>query len=366
VSRILFRYVLRTYLGLLLGVTAGLLAIFLVADFVDRAKTYTGPNWVADVTVLYGYKALLALQQLGPPALMLAAGAAVSLHRRRGEVTAFGSLSIGTGTLYLPVALAAFLAAGSLIAFDELVVVKAGPRVDEISTQRFNRWGDWRLYFVPKQWFRRNDLVFYLRKGNADRGFTDVTVLRLSPDFRLQDRLDAQQMRSLGGTRWELRNILERVFSQSGGSELRHLDKAEYDFQATRDDFRIRIGRPEQMKLLELKEQIRIRERVGLPSGQFKLALHNRFAYPLAAIPAALLAVGLAMRPSRKGHLTAALVEGLAIAIGLWGMMVVCRTLVMSDRLSPAVAAWAPMAVLVLTSVSYWFHAEGKLRFRRT
>jgi lipopolysaccharide export system permease protein len=120
------------------------------------------------------------------------------------------------------------------------------------------------------------------------------------------------------------------------------------------------------MKLLELKEQIRIRERVGLPSGQFKLALHNRFAYPLAAIPAALLAVGLAMRPSRKGHLTAALVEGLAIAIGLWGMMVVCRTLVMSDRLSPAVAAWAPMAVLVLTSVSYWFHAEGKLRFRRT
>ncbi len=266
----------------------------------------------------------------------------------------------------MPVALAAFLAACSLIAFDEVVVVKAGPRVDEITTQRFNRWGDWRLYFVPRQWFRRNDLVFYLRNGNADRGFSDVTVLRLSPDFHLLERLDAQQMRSLGGTRWELGNVLQRVFDDSGGSQLRQLTQAEYDFQASRDDFRIRLGRPEQMKLLELKEQIRIRERVGLPSGQFKLALHNRFAYPLAALPAALLAVGLAMRPSRKGHLTAALVEGLAIAIALWGMMVVCRTLVMSERVSPAVAAWAPVVVLILTSVSYWLHAEGTLRWKRT
>ena len=359
-SRILFRYVLRTYLGLLLGILAGLLAIFLVADFVDRAKAYAGPNWVSDVTVLYGYKALLAIQQLGPAALMLAAGATVALLRRRGEITALGSLSFGIDTLYLPAGLCVAVACVLLIAFDESVVVKAGPRVDEITTQRFNRWGDWRLYFVPKQWFRRNDHVFYLRSGDVDRGFDDVTILRLTPEFHLAERLDADRMTYLEGTRWLLIGVSDRTFGEDGSTHLVRLTSAKYDLAAHRDDFRVRVGRPEQMRVGQLRQQIRIRERVGLPTGQFRLAMHNRFAYPLAALPAALLAVGLALRPGRKGHLTSALVEGLAIAIALWAMMVVCRTFVLAERLSPPVAAWAPVVALILASTYVYLRREGR------
>jgi len=360
VSKIIFRYVVRTYLILLFSILAGLLAIFLVADFVDRAKAYTGPNWVADVTVLYGYKALLAIQQLGPAALMLAAGATVALLRRRGEVTALGSLAFGTDAIYLPAGLCAAVACVLLIGFDESVVVKAGPRVDEITTQRFNRWGDWRMYFVPKHWFRRNDRVFYLRAGDVDRGFDEVTILRLTPEFHLAERIDAERMTYLEGTRWLLTGVSDRTFGEDGSARLDRFQQAAYELGARGDDFRVRIGRPEQMRVGQLRQQIRIRERVGLPTGQFRLAMHNRFAYPLAALPAALLAVGLALRPGRKGHLTSALVEGLAIAIALWATMVICRTLVLAERLSPPVAAWAPVAMLVLASLIVYGRREGR------
>jgi lipopolysaccharide export system permease protein len=139
------------------------------------------------------------------------------------------------------------------------------------------------------------------------------------------------------------------------------MEEAEYDLGVSADTFRIRPGRPEQMRLPVLREQIVVREEVGLESRQFSLALHNRFAYPLAGFPAAMLAVGLALRPGRKGHLTVAIVEGLLISVTMWGLMVVARTLVLTERLTPVVAAWMPTALLVVGAVLLWLRGEGRL-----
>jgi lipopolysaccharide export system permease protein len=89
------------------------------------------------------------------------------------------------------------------------------------------------------------------------------------------------------------------------------------------------------------------------------LTLHNRFAYPLAGIPAALLAVGLALRPSRKGHYTTALVESLIVALVLWGMMVISKTLVLTGRIAAGPAAWAPVVLLLLVAGGIWLQLEG-------
>ncbi len=70
----LFFYVMRTYVRFAVGILAAVLTVFLVVDFVDRARAYTGEGWVWDVMRLYANKALVATQQLGPAALLLAAG----------------------------------------------------------------------------------------------------------------------------------------------------------------------------------------------------------------------------------------------------------------------------------------------------
>ena len=364
-NRTLFRYVARTYLQFAVGIFAAVLAVFLVVDFVDRARNYTGEGWVWNVLLLYANKALVSTQQLGPAALLLAAGASVSSLRKRGEVTAMQSLTFGPSALYLPVALCVAVACVGLVAFDEWVSVTAARRVEEITTQRFNRWGDWGLYHSPKQWFRRGDNIFYLRGGNAQEGFDNVSILTVTADFRLARRLDAKSMLPVEGTRWKLVGVEERSFTKDGQSTARELAEAEYDLGATAETFRIRPGRPEQMRLSVLREQIQVRREVGLETGNFSLAFHNRFAYPLAGFPAALLAVGLALRPGRKGHLTVAIVEGLLICVTMWGLMVVARTLVLTERLTPAVAAWMPTALLVVAAALLWLRGEGRLSFGR-
>jgi len=359
----LFLYVMRTYVRFAVGIFAAVLTVFLVVDFIDRARAYTGEGWVWDVMRLYGNKALVATQQLGPAALLLAAGATVSSLRKRGEVTALRALTFGPALLYLPIGLCAMVACLGLIAFDEKVVVTASRRVDEISTQRFNRWGDWRLYYTPKQWFRRGEHVFFLRSGSAEEGFRDVAVLTLTPQFKLERRLDAEAMYPLeGGTRWRLTGVVERTFRPDGRTAVRTLEEAEYELGVPARSFRIQPGRPEQLQVSALTEQIAARTEVGLASRQYALALHNRFAYPMAGVPAALLAVGLALRQTRRGHLTAAIVEGLLISVAMWGLMVVSRTLVMTERMAPAVAAWLPSMVLITVAAALWLRREGLLR----
>lgn len=362
---ILFRTICRAYLVSFIGIFLTVLAIFLVADFVDRAKAYTGPNWMTDVAILYLHKAVVATQQLAPAAMLLAAGVTVSTLRKRGEVTALQSLGFGPASLYVPILLCASAIAIGLILFDERVVTHSSRQVDEITVKRFNRWGDWRFYFTPKQWFRRGDSIFYLRGGDVETGFADATVLKLTPEFELERRIDAGGMHFLEGTRWRLTGVQERTFLPSGELKLRTLEEAIYDFGVEGRAFRIRAGRPEQMRLGQLEEQILIRAEVGLVTRNFELALHNRFAYPLAGIPAALLAVGLALRPGRKGHLTKAMVEGLFITMALYGLMVVFKTLVTSERVLPAIAAWLPTLVLLTGATALWARREGLLPWRR-
>jgi len=343
---LLLRHVLRRYLVLVGAVLAGLLVVFLVADFVDRARAYTGPNWVRDVAELYGWKALVAAHQLAPAALLLASATLVSLLRRRGELTAILALGFGRRVLFLPVAGVALVAAVALGLLDEFAVGHASRRVDEITALRFHRWGDWRSFYERKQWFRHEDRILHLESGDVESGFHGVTVLRLTPDFDLAERVDAQAMEHAGGTRWRLLAVTRRVFDRRGGLRLTELPEETVDLGITRVLLGIRPGRPEQMRVPVLRQQIRARREVGLSDRLFVLALGNRFTYPLAGVPAALLAVVLALRPGRGASLTGALVEGLAVTMGLWGLTVVARALVNAGRMAPLLAAALPLLAL--------------------
>ena len=365
-SKTIFRYVLVTYATLFAGIFAAMLAIYLVVDFVDRAKIYLAGGWSWDVLVLYGYKAQLVAQQLGPAVLLLASGVAVSTLRKRGELTALSALTFGPAALYVPIGLAALVLAMGLMGFDEALVVKAGQRVDELHTERFDTWGDWRFYHLPKQWFRHGDRIFYLRSGSAGEGFEDVTILRVSARFDLLERLDAQRMTHVEGTRWHLLDLLQRRFDGQGGIEKTRSEEATLDLGVRREALQIVSGRPEQMRLPELRAQIQRRREVGLSTARFDLTLHNRFAYPLAGVPAALLAVGLALRPGRRGHLTTALVEGLGVSLCLWVLMVVARTLALNGQLAAGVAAWTPVLALSIAAAGLWLAHEGKLGWRHT
>ena len=166
------------YLRLASTIFGGVLTVFLVADFVDRAKSYNGPNWIRDVLVLYGYKAVVAGHQLAPAALLLGAGAMVAVLRSKGELTAIQALGFSRWTLYGPVLVVSCVVAAGLVVLDESVVGLASRRVDEITTLRFHRWGDWRSVYGRKHGFGRATRFCTSRTGTPRRAFVALPSSR--------------------------------------------------------------------------------------------------------------------------------------------------------------------------------------------
>src|SRR5262249_25411691 len=117
----------------------------------------------------------------------------------------------------------------------------------------------------------------------------------------------------------------------------------------------------EQLRFVELLEQIDARSQLGRSTPKLSYAVHNRLAYPLMGFAGALLAIGLALRPDRKGHLTAALIEGALISSVLWGVLVSGRALVIAERISAGVAAWTPLVLILLAASVIYLRRDGLL-----
>lgn len=350
--------VARLYLGLLAATLAGVTLVFLAVDFGDQQRSLADLP-TAVVAELYGHRALIALRQLAPAAMLLAAGAAVSVVRLRGEWLALQALGVSPWQAFWPIfALGGLLAAG-LVAFDDRVVTRAvseSQRIRPAAWQALGPAGD-----AQPRWFRFDDAILEVR-GEADaRGFVDVTVYELERPFALRRRLDAKTLRLGEDGAWRA----EGLVVHPGATTQAELATAPITLPArAREALRVTGQRAEALTLAQLSEQQHVRRALGLPTRSHELTTHLRFAYPFTGVAAAALAVALALRPSRRGQLTLVLVDGVAISFLLVLLLAVGRTLVLNGRAAPAVAAWAPPVGLLLVVAALW--AQGALGRRRS
>jgi lipopolysaccharide export system permease protein len=348
---ILFGYVARRTLGATLAALAGVVAIYLAVDFVDNSAGFGGPGWIPAVLELYANKAAVVVRQVAPAAMLLGASIAVSTFRKTREYTAMRAVGLGPWRLAVPV-LAVTLGLGvALVLVHDVIGVRAAERAEEIGSLRFGRGGDRRRFLAsrePKRWFRGADgrRIYNLRGHLRGGGFERVTVLEVDPEFRLVRRIDAGAMRPEGDA-WRLEDVQDRTFDEDGEQRLERAAARVYRFDEPPEAFSVVPGRPSQMRWETLLRQIDVRRRLGLPVVEFRLERYNRLAYPLAGVPGALLALALALRRNRKGHVSSALVESVGVSIAFWGVQGVSWALGLSGQVGPAVAAWAPNALFL-------------------
>lgn len=348
---ILFRYIVRSYVGALVAALVGMCALFLIVDFADQVKIFSGPRWFEAVVELYVCKAIVTAHQLAPAAIALGAAIAISGLRRTGEVTAMRALGRGPGTFAAPIAAVALAFGGTLFLVEDSLVVPANYRAEEISAKRFERWGDWSSYHSNRHWYRGDTgIVYYLGRIDDD-GFADVSVYELDDSFRLRRRLDAARISPAEAGAWRLKDAVVRSFSPDGSMREERMAVGIEMLPDDLSEFRVKTGRPSQLRRRELPEQISLRRKLGLPSMEWELAWHERHAYQLTSIPVAVVGACLALRRNRRGHLTAAIAEGFAVTIALWAVSALARTLTLAGHLSPLAGGWLPLSVACLATV---------------
>ncbi|MFT3916874.1 MAG: LptF/LptG family permease [Anaeromyxobacteraceae bacterium] len=358
---ILFRYVAWKTLGAFLGALVGVLAVFLAVDFVDNAPQLTGAGWIWPALELYANKSAVVVRQIAPAAMILGAAIAASGLRQTREWVALRALGLGPWRLAVPIMAVMLVAGLVLVVVHEAVGVHAADRAEEIRAERFGRKQDIRrreANRAPKRWFRgaSGQRIYHLRGNLPGGGFENVTIYEVTPDFRLARRIDAERMRPVDGA-WTLDEAEERSFQPDGTVTLVHDAERRIVLDEPPEAFAIAPGRPTQMRFPALVHQIGVRKRAGLPYADFEMERYNRIAYPFSGVPGAILALALALRRNRKGHVAAALLESVAVSLAFWSVQGVTVALALSGRVPAWVAAWAPHLI---------FFAAGVLAVRRS
>lgn len=352
---ILFAYVARRALTAILAALGGVVAIYLAVDFVDNSSGFGGHGWLPAVLELYANKAAVVIRMVAPAAMILGSAIAVSGLRRTREYTAMRAMGLGPWRLAVPV-LAVTLGLGlALVVLHDVVGVHAEERADEIGSIRFGRGGDARRYRearAPKHWFRGADgrRIYNLRGHLPGGGFERVTVLEVDPAFHLVRRIDAARM-TPAGSEWLLEDVVDRTFLPDGTIALESAKVRKYRFDEPPEAFSIVPGRPAQMRWSILLHQIDVRRQLGLPVSDFVLERYNRLAYPFAGVAGALVAVALALRRNRKGHVSSALVEAVAVSLLFWGAQGISWAMGLSGRIPPWIGAWAPDVLFLAAGV---------------
>ena len=354
---ILARYVARRAAAAAAFSLLGVVAIFLAVDFVDNAPAFKGEGWLPAVLEMYANKAAVVAYQVAPAALMLGAGIAASGFRQTREYTAMRSLGIGPWGLAGPIVGVALAAGVGIVALHDAVGVRAAQRANELGSVRFGSVGDRRRFQAarePKRWFRGADgrRIYHLRGAVPGGGFERVTVLEVGEGFRLERRIDAARMVPGEGETWVLEEVEDRAFPADGTVRLERSPSRVYRFDEPPGAFSVVAGRPADFRYGQMGEQIEARRRLGIATERFELERANRIAYPLVGAPAVLVAVALALRRNRKGHVAVALLEAVGVSLLVWAVQGTAWAFGVAGRVPPWAAAWAPDALFLLLGLA--------------
>ena len=345
----LFLHIARRALLAFFGALFAVVLLFLVVEFAENAGIFHGEGWLGGALEVYLNRAAAVAWQTAPAAMLLAGSLTASSLRSTREYDAMRALGLGPWRVAAPILAVAAAVACGMVVFDDLVAAGAAARADEILATRFHGGGNWGRWQEPKRWFRgRGGRRIYDLRGTGENGaFEHVTILELTPDFRLERRIDAARMAPGEGGAWTLDGGEERTFSQGGELRMERFEKKTYRFDEDPEAFAVRPGSPAQMRRSVVASQIAVRRRLGLATADYELEWQRKLAYPAAAIPAALLALALALRRDRKGNVTASLVESVGVSIVFWVLQGFAWSLGRSGRVPPSVAAWLPDAVIL-------------------
>jgi lipopolysaccharide export system permease protein len=350
------------FLKLFTATLGGVVLLFLTVDFADRAGTFFGRAWGKAALELYWNKAAVVAYQLAPAALIIAAALLATLLARRGELTALFALGVRPWRLAAPVAVVTAVLGILLFQLGEQVVVRADARAEEIQVKRFNRWGDWATYHAGSSWLRGENGRIYHLGPQRDGGWEPATVLEIAPPFRLARRIDARRLEPAGPGSWRFLDAVERRYSPSreaGGdvAEVRS-DVLEEKLPETPADLELRSGRPQQLRWRHLREQADRRARLGQPAREWQLALWERAAHPVTAVPAALAGLGLILWRSRRRRrlpLAGAVALGIALSLALWAVSIVVHAASLSGGLPTWAAGFAPPAfATAVAAFTFW------------
>lgn len=341
------RYVLRTFLRVLLLATMSGVVVYVAADLTENAEDILRndvPNKV--VFDYYKLKSFDIIYQISPVIVLITTLVSFGLLSRTNEITAFRALGMSLYRLALPVVLAAMVIAGTCGLLQVEVLAASNERVAELQARIRGRESPARLQRADRRWLYGNQgryLYNYAHYDEETQELFRLQVFRFDESYRLVQRLVVEKATYAGDGWWTFSNGWARQFEGADEKDFRRIEEPVKErLPEPPEFFRGVLRLPEEMDFVELRDYIRnLRAIGGEDTAPLEVELHNKIAYPVLTLVMALVALPFAFRLGRQGALYGI---GLSLLLGIALLIFLAFFKAMGNAaiLPPAVAVWSP------------------------
>ena len=264
----------------------------------------------------------------------------LSLTRQR-ELDAFKAAGISLYRASLPILLVAGAISVLAVAFQEIVLPDINTKSEEVDRVKIRGQLPRHLQRQTRIWYRSSDTRFFRMAllDPAGKSMEGLTVLDISRDFRLEERLDARAAQwSAEG--WQ---VTDGVFRRAGPqnrvtSEM--FDSRLLAMPEHIDDFIQLQNAPDTMSFLELRAYVARLRDGGHRVTRYLVQLYSKLSFPLVHVIMALVAIPFALVSPRSGGRAMGIGVAIVIAVGYWVVHSVALAFAQADLLPAALAAW--------------------------
>jgi lipopolysaccharide export system permease protein len=347
-THIIDRYLLRSQVTFMLVGLAVAAALFIVVDLAQTLDRYLRAKPPLGYILEHFVYRLPAWLHDGLPIVMLVATIFLFLTLTRNhELTALKAAGVSLYRISAPILVLGVGVAVLAAVFQETVLPLINERGDEVDRVKIRGQLPRHMQSRSRLWLRGADTRFYrvelLAPGTSD--LYGVTILELTPDFRLQSRLDARQAH-WSGDAWELKDGAFREANAEGQIESVPFNLTTLNLTERIEDF-TQIQKPvSAMSYRELSDYVRKLEAAGFHARKYLVELYAKLAFPLVNLIMVLVAIPFALQAPRSTRLV-----GVALAIViLVGYVVVHQSavaLARADLLPPVLAAWTANVIFL-------------------
>jgi LPS export ABC transporter permease LptF/LPS export ABC transporter permease LptG len=349
---ILDDYVLRDFfanLALVLSAFLLLLLVFTVFELLgDIVRNQVSPMVVGEYLLSVSP---YFLYNMAPLAILLAVLITLGLMHRSNEITAIKATGISIYRVVTPVLMACAILAAGLFFSDQLYLPYANKHQDALRNMIKGKPAQ--TYLNPdRKWiFGQHSNIYYYQLFDSERNqFGRLSVFQFDPaTFQLTQRVYAARARWEETVRqWVCTQGWERDFRGPAIENYRTFDVG--TFAAVSEPptyFKKEVKQSSEMSYQELRAYIHDLQQSGFEVVRLRVQLEKKFAFPMAALVMAVLAIPFSLQAGRRGTVT-----GVAVAVGIavfyWTVSGLFEAMGNISELPPFLAAWSPDLIFAL------------------
>ncbi|MBN2057481.1 MAG: LptF/LptG family permease [Candidatus Saganbacteria bacterium] len=358
--KIIDRYILRELIEPFLfglGAFTAILSASMILFELVRAVVLKGmPLIVALQVFIYRLPGIVVY--IFPMATLLACLLAFSRLSSESEVIAFRASGISLYRLIIPVIFMGLAVSLVNLSFSEVVVPESNKAAKNllIATTAEHKPKMQKNVFVPEMEKGELKRIFYAETMKADT-MQDVIVQEFSQGKLTQIITASQAKWSSQSDEWIFRDGTIYLIAETG--EYKHLIKFKEQSIAIKyspADFFIGDKNPEEMTIAELADFIKLKEKMGVETTDFKIQLNMKLAIPFASLVFALLGAPMGISPRRA---SSSIGLGLSIIVIFFYYILTFISMAVGELklIIPSLAAWLPN---IITGGVGWYILSKK------